>query len=165
MEPKLYATFVPTMGITSFFTSVEFYVIATVVAAAVLGFCVKPSGKGPVRQHLLPGFLRQGPGKQPGLDIRCREDGSVEILRTGLDGFTDASAASIAVNLSGFDVTITERLTPADCGEPRNEALFTLDFLAPEHYHIRYDNPDTNLFCAFTLHVRPGITTRKELNR
>lgn len=139
--------------------------IATVVAAAVLGLCVKPSGKGPVRQHLLPGHLRKGAEVSPGLDIRCREDGSVELLRTGLEGLTDASAASIAVNVSGFDVAITERLTPADCGEPRNEALFVLDFLAPEHYHIRYENPDTNLFCAFTLHVRPGIITRKELNR
>lgn len=139
--------------------------IATVVAAAVLGLCIKPSGKEPVRQHLLPGQLRKGAEVSPGLDIRCREDGSVELLRTGLEGLTDASAASIAVNVSGFDVAITERLTPADCGEPRNEALFVLDFLAPEHYHIRYENPDTNLFCAFTLHVRPGITTRKELNR
>lgn len=139
--------------------------IATAVAAAVLGLCIKPSGKGPVRQHLMPGQLRTGTEMSPGLDIRCREDGSVELLRTGLEGLTDASAASIAVNVSGFDVAITERLTPADCGEPRNEALFVLDILAPEHYHIRYENPDTNLFCAFTLHVRPGITTRKELNR
>lgn len=153
------------MGISEFFTSVEFYVIATVVAAAVLGLCVKPSSKGPARQHLLAGMLRKGERKEPGLEIRCREDGAVEMTRTGLEGFTDASAASIAVNVAGFDVTIKERLTPADCGEERNEAVFVLDFLAPEHYHIRYENEDTNLFCAFTLHVRPGIKSRKELSR
>lgn len=153
------------MGITGFFTSVEFYVIATVVAAAVLGLCVKPASKGPARQHLLGGILRKGAAKQPGLEILCREDGAVEIVRTGLDGLTDASAVSAAVNVTGFDIVIKERIMVADCGEDRNEAVFVLDFLAPEHYHIKYENEDTNLFCAFTLHVRPGIKSRKELSR
>lgn len=153
------------MGISEFFSSVEFYVIATVVAAAVLGLCVKPASKGPARQQLLAGILGKGERKDPGLEIRCREDGAVEMTRTGLEGLTDASAVSVAVNVAGFDVTIKERITGADCGEERNEAMFVLDFLAPEHYHIKYENEDTNLFCAFTLHVRPGIRSRKELNR
>ncbi|MDE7025208.1 MAG: hypothetical protein K2O88_04925 [Paramuribaculum sp.] len=151
------------MGISDFFTSVEFYVIATVVAAAVLGLCVKPQSKGPVRQHLLAGRLRNGEHKSPGLELMCREDGSVELLRTGVDDLTDAGAVSLAVSVSGFNITIKERVTLAECGEARNEALFVLDFLAPEYYHIRYESDDTSLFCAFTLHVRPGIKTRKEL--
>ena len=41
------------------------------------------------------------------------------------------------------------------------EAVFVLDFLAPEWYHIQYLNEHDGRFAAFTLHVRPGIHTTR----
>ena len=153
------------MSFSQFFTSVEFYVIATVLAAAIIALCIRPAAKGPAKQHLLGGHLLNGPEKEPGIELECRDDGSVVLTRTGLENMTDAGAVSIAVNIAGGNMVINERLTYEDCGEPRNEAEFVLDFLAPDYYHVRYESESVNLFAAFTLHVRPGIKMRRELSR
>lgn len=156
------------MSLSQFFTSVEFYVLATVVAAAVIGLCAKPTSRGPARTHLLPGILSDTsdiPADGPALDITCREDGSVIIHRTGLEDITDAGAVSLAITVIGFDISIEERQVIADCGAPRSQVSFALDFLAPEYYHVRYNSDNTGLFAAFTLHVKPGIKIHKQLTR
>lgn len=62
--------------------------------------------------------------------------------KDGIEDFdkTAASASSHPVNMS---------------------AVFVLDFFAPEWYHIQYINEHDGRFAAFTLHVRPGIHTRR----
>ncbi len=154
------------MDTAQFFTSTEFYVIATAAAAAVIGLCVKPVSRREAKTYLLAGTTEAGIAPEPpALHLRCRNDGAVEITRTGLDNITDAGAISLAITVTGFDISIEERLVIADCGEPRNQATFILDFLAPEYYHIQYRSENTGLFSAFTLHVRPGIEIHKTLSR
>lgn len=152
----------------AFYTSVEFYVIAAVAAAAVVGLCVKPSRKGEARQYLLPGTLMtDDDAREAEIRMEVTDDSKVVLTRGGLNGLIyPTGALSIVVNVAGFDVTVEERLTPgypADDSAAPDCARFELDFLANERYHIKYMSEVTGLMAAFPLNVRPGITTRKKL--
>ncbi|MDE5569016.1 MAG: hypothetical protein K2J12_11345 [Muribaculaceae bacterium] len=158
--------------VASVFQTVEFYVIVSVVAAAVIAVVSLPERKGEVKLHLIAGELLQqadfeaadGPGNGQ-LLIEVHAGNFVSIRRTGLDGVTMAGAVSLAVKVSGFDIVIEERVT-AGAASPfgmATGALFHLDFLAPEWYHIRYESERFSEHAAFTLHVREGIVMRKPL--
>lgn len=151
--------------------SIEFYVIAAVVAAAVVGLCVRPSSKGEVVTRLLAGILSAGDDDAsdatPSIELLVEHDGSVTLTRRGLYGMVHASGAmSLVVNVAGFDISVEERLTPgrpvADVPEPA-EAHFTLDFLGAERYHLRYYSEATGGLAVTPLHVRQGIHIVKPL--
>lgn len=156
--------------IAGIFNTVEFYVIVSVIAAAVIAFISLPDRKGEVRTHLLARQLINdvsvvsGPGNGS-LTFECHPGNIVTIRRDGLEGVTLSGAVSLVVKVSGFDITIEERVTPgvhSDAGYA-NSATFTLDFLAPEWYHIRYESEYFSEHASMTLHVREGIVARKPL--
>lgn len=154
----------------SIFQSVEFYVILTVVAAAVVALCARPSGRGPVQTHLASGWLTEGAVDKPSsLRIECLDNGDVVVTRQGLTGIYSTGAASLAITRTGNDLRIVERMTP---GTPLSvdgeapvqvrEASFHLNFLGRDWYHIKYE-AEGSRFAAFSLHVRPGISITREL--
>lgn len=143
--------------------------MASVAAAAVLGLCVKPSQKGEARKLLLAGELRPGDSDatDPAVGLRVESDGTVTLCRRGLSGSVHASGAvSLAVTVAGFDIIVEERIVQGhaveDVPEP-DEAVFSLDFLGPEHYHMRYYSEATGGMAAIPLHVRPGIQVSRKL--
>ena len=169
-----------------FLHSVEFYVVATVIAAAVIILCTRPSGTKPVQTRFARAILRPDTGAaaaDPSLEITVRDDGAVILVRHGLGQVRAGTAVALAVTIKGFDLTIKERVTarvPTSSASPEfsenpehpevpgssdpsenMEAVFVLDFLAPEWYHIQYLNEHDGRFAAFTLHVRPGIHTTR----
>lgn len=158
------------MILLSIFQSIEFYVISAVLAAAVVAASVKPSGKGPVRTYLYGGTLiddgEAAWADEPSIALEVSEDGRVVTLeRRGLAGVSfDDGAYSVAVNVSGFDVTIDERLTP---GSPQSTratgAEVRLDCLGLERYHILYRSEALGRNCAFTLSLRPAVRLEREL--
>lgn len=154
------------------FQTVEFYVIVSVIAAAVIALASLPEKKGEVKLHLLAGELHPSddgsPASGPGngrLTVEVHPGNFVSIRREGLSGVAMDGAVSLAVKVSGFDILIEERITPgpsspfgmADC------AVFHLDFLSPEWYHIRYESERFSEHAAFTLHVREGLRMHKPL--
>lgn len=152
------------MLILTIFQSVEFYVIAVVVAAAIVAFLGrKPSG-GPVRQYLLGGVLSledDGSETRPRIELVCADDGSVVLRRRGLRGVRLDGAVSVAIEVKGFDVAIRERVVAGR--EPWGEvdtASFVLDFMGREHYFISYASEPTaseaGMFVTLTLHNRAG---------
>lgn len=146
--------------------STEFYVIMVVIAAAVLSLCVRPSSRGQARSFFYPSSLLASFGGEPAVTLRCLDDGNVELLRTGLLGQVDsAGAVSLSVTLTGFDVTIMERITPTGsvAGEPVDAAMFVIDCLAPERYHLRYVAADGSV-CVMSLHNRPGIRVARRIS-
>ena len=158
----------PVPAYIPFFHSVEFYVIATVVAAAVLAVCLRPSRKGQAVLHTVAGFLCEGvPEAEPALHVECLESGNVLIRRTGLSGIYATGALSLAVNQIGFDLEIQERLPPGAGfdGLQISEAVFVLNFLGPDWYHISYTTDPSDRFAAFSLHVRPGLKTTVPLKQ
>lgn len=147
-------------------TEVEIYVLAAVGAAAVIAFCAKPSAKGAARQHLLAGTLCYAMCDEASdtvLDIECLDNGNVLLTRRGLRDLTDSDAVSLAVTIIGFDITIQERIIAGKPGDDINTALFTLDFLGFERYHLHYISEPTALSAAFTLSNRPGMRLSRKL--
>ena len=128
------------MILSSIFQTVEFYVITCVVAAAVVAMSAMPRRTREARHYRFDGDLMPGdPAQQPLLIFRVMRDGRVELRRTGLAGVGDEGAATIEVEVAGFDVTINERLRPGR-GEPVGEAVWVMDFFGQEYYHIRYNS-------------------------
>jgi len=148
------------------FDTVEFYVIAAFVAAAVVALLSRPKGLGPIKTLLLAGELSAGDGDTaPSIELTCRDDGTVELRRHGVEGINETGAVSLAVSIKGFDISIEERQAAGrDPLAPMiDTATFVIEDLGPERYHVRYNSESAGLVCALTLHVRPGIHTVKAL--
>lgn len=157
---------------TDFLSSVEFYVYATLVAAAIVAFLARPSARGEARQHLLAGDLSNATGRnwgeiatvQPAISLIVRDDGAVVLFRHGIDGVSTSGAVSLAITVIGFDITIEERIVPGnDIDEPIDTATFVLDFLAPDRYHLKYNSSATSRFATTTLLVRPDFNKQVNL--
>lgn len=156
-----------------FLHSVEFYVILLVVAALAVGLLAIPHSTGPVETDFATGDLDFNPSPadlNPSLEIDCRPDGTVRIIRTGLpEGMTSAATAALAITRKGFDLTIEERLTPgssaylASESRPVNCAIYYLTGLAHERYHIRFNSESTSSFAAFSLNNLPNLRTSRPL--
>lgn len=169
----------------AFLHSVEFYVIATVVAAGIVAFCLRPSGKGAAIVRTVTGWICEGDTDRdsettgsrhyndatddgPQLQIECLRNGNVMIKRTDVRGVGDTGALTLQVIQSGFDLRVTEQLQPGRSSAdtpPVQDAVFVLNFLAPEYYHIHWTTDIGDRFAAFTLHVRPGIKTSQPLKQ
>lgn len=156
-----------------FFQSVEFYVLATLVAALIVGFIAKPSNRGEARQHLLAGELSNESNRswsdaatiEPSISVKVREDGAVVLTRHGLEGVSTSGAVSLAVTIIGFDVSIEERIVPGNnLDDVVDTATFVLDFFAPDRYHIKYNSSSISSFVATTLLVRSGYEKHLKLS-
>lgn len=203
-----------------FFRTVEFYVVATVMAAAVIILSTRPSGSKPVQTRFARATFEpdsEPSDAEPSLEVSVRDDGMVVFTRHGLGRIREGTVVALAITVKGFDVTLKERITAAsshaermyarlesqdadasasdassmcckstalDAPEHKDgiedfdktaasasshpvnmSAVFVLDFFAPEWYHIQYINEHDGRFAAFTLHVRPGIHTRRSFKQ
>ncbi len=105
----------------------------------------------------------EGRDMKPSIDVCVDENRRVHIVRRGLPNITDKGAASLAINVIGFDIVIEERLTHGNGWPTVDTAEFVLDFFAPERYHVRYNSEDAGVFTAFTLPVKEGIKIHRDL--
>ena len=150
-----------------FFTTVEFYVILAVVAAAILIFAGRPESAGPVKEILQSCELEDGDGEdEPTIRIRCLQNGRIEIVRTGVDGICEGGAVSLAIKVKGLNMSIEERLTQGR-GALRLgiKASCMLPFLKLDRYHVVYNSASTGLFAAFTFPARIGADMRRPLRQ
>lgn len=151
---------------SSFLGSIEFYVIAAFVAAAVIAAASRPSRKSAARTFFYAGEPVDDPGAPHPAEIECEVDdrGNMHITRRGLEGVSEDGALSLAVEIIGLDVTIKERLTPGRNGfSPVTAMRATIDCLASERYHFQYLSETTKTGTAFYLTVKPGNSVVREL--
>ena len=151
----------------SIFTTTEFYVTVLVIAASVIAFAAMPAHRGEVREYLLGGKLTPATDTDSSqlITVECQESGTVILTRKGLDPSLSPAAVSLAISVTGFDVTINERIVEGiDSGTPV-EAVFCLDFMGNDRYHIRYVSESSSRSCTLILHNRPGIKASKYLSR
>lgn len=152
------------MILTGIFNSIEFYVVATVIAAAVVALCVRPSSKGEALTYFVPGQLSlEGGEEEPTIDIDVRDDGVVVVTRRGFEGLSADSRVTLAITQIQFDLSIEERIADIPCFERADTARFHLDSLGREHYHLTYRAEHSGLFCSATFPVRSGIHVRRVL--
>lgn len=148
------------------FGSIEFYVVAVFVAAAVIGLAAMPRQKGEARTFLYAGEI--APASMPaeaGIEAVVDDRGRLEIYRYGLEGVGMAGAYSLAVKIIGFDVTIEERLTAGPrTAETAGMGYACIDCLGPERYHIQYRSEATGRNAAFSLNIRPGNKVLRPLS-
>lgn len=98
------------------------------------------------------------------LTLTCMDDGSVLLVRHGVEGVSMTGAVSLAATCDGVNVTFEERLVGGSTWDPPAlSATFRIDFLRPGRYHVRYNSERTGLFAAFSFHVRPGIVSTPRL--
>lgn len=144
--------------ILSIFQTVEFYVIAAFIAAAVIGLAAMPTQRGPVREVLAAGDLDfDAAPSDAGVVFMVGDKGELIIRRFGLEGVNTGGAYSLAVTISGFDVTIKERLTPGGSLPPyATAATVVLNCFGAERYHFQYISEATGRSAAFQLNIRPG---------
>lgn len=148
----------------SWFNTVEFYVISGTLAAAAVALAALPRRRRENVLHMLPGKLEMEVAPMT-LELWVDENRVVHLKRTGFDTMGSDSAVSLAVNVAGFDITIDERIVVKSTGDTAvNTALFNLDFLGRERYHICYRGADTGVFTAFTLPVHEGVKIRRDLS-
>lgn len=151
----------------TFTSSVEFYIILTIVAAAVAALMLRPPSEAPVEEYLLPGDLSESPGcPQPSIRLECLADNTAILTRCGAPGALPDGAVSIAVTVKGADVTIEERIV-ASKGAAQSccDAAFLLKFLRPgRRYHVKYNSNATGTYAVFRLHVAAGLKIARELH-
>ena len=143
----------------TFLHSIEFYVICIVVAAAVVALFLRPASQGESVQHLLASRLSAEGDETPSIELIVNDDLTVTLVRHGLNGVCSDGAVSLVVNVAGTDISIDERITSGHYHlEPMRSAVFSLDFLRPALYHLRYiSESEGSLFAATPLRIRPGI--------
>lgn len=141
------------------FDSVEFYVVAVFVAAAIVGVAAQPRRRGEVRTFLYGGELLGSDGpSEAGIIARVDDRGALEIFRYGFEGMSATGYYSVAVKVCGFDVTIEERVGAGrEAGSPAPRTGYVrIDCLGSERYHIQYKSEATGTCAAFSLNMRPG---------
>lgn len=149
-----------------FFSTVEFYVIITIVAAAIIAISCRPISKGPAYEKLLGSNLEESDDYIPSIRLQCLADGKIILTRFGIDSLNSDGAASIAIKKIGTDVLIEERLvTGKGVHIPCLKATFIIDFMPFGKYHLRYNSNSTGLFCAFPFTVKPDMIVTKHLKR
>lgn len=137
-----------------FFHTTEFYVILFVAAASVVALMVKPKNHMEATEYLIAGDL-EADEDDARVDIDCRDDGTVILSRSGIEGVGQSGAVSVKVEVKGYDVTVYERLTLSTDTETVT-ARFVLDFLAHERYYIRYESEATSTSASFSFQNEPG---------
>lgn len=124
----------------------------------VIGLLVKPGQRGQAETSFVTGTLDREADTTPRIEIRCLDNGDVELRRCGLHGLTKSATVALAVTKIGFDLSIEERVTPGDPADnPVERATFIIKGLAPERYHLKYNSSAYSTFLATTLPNRPGI--------
>ena len=151
-----------------FLHSVEFYVLMTVAAAAVVALCVRPSRREAAITRTVAAWIVDGDDADadaPQLLAECTRNGSVLLKRTGIVGVGETGHVVITITQMGFDLEIAESIRPGRCaGNARVfTAVFVLNFLGAERYHIHYVADPSTRFAAFSLHNIPGLKTSAAL--
>lgn len=90
----------------------------------------------------------------------------MEFERIGVDSLTSSGAVSLAVEFKGKDVEVKERVTAGYRDDPAAiGARFVVDMTGHEWRHVKWIDEDSGLWCAFSLHVREGISFEVALKR
>ncbi|MDE6574244.1 MAG: hypothetical protein K2L84_02820 [Muribaculaceae bacterium] len=148
----------------SFFTSIEFFVIMAFIAAAVVALAAMPSKRGAARMFYYGGELDSSAAPSvPGVVALVDEQGQLLLYRFGLDGVSMDGAYSLAVTITGFDVTIDERLTAGQGDTAATSAVVRCDCFGRERYHFHFRSEATGRSAAFTLNIRPGNRIERRL--
>lgn len=151
---------------TAFFHTTEFFVIATVVAALIVGFMAIPTKRGEARQFFVEASVMatDDGDDTPSIEFICRDDRSVTLIRRGLQGVRTLGMVNLAITIIGFDITINERLVEGSTWDGMADtAMATLDMMGAERYHVVYKSESISRMATLTINNHPGFQASRPL--
>ena len=151
-------------------TATYTYILLLFVAAAFIAYIGRPRNREEAVKRLYPGellpFDSETESVEPILKVRCGDNGKVVFERLGVPHLTTSGAVSLAVTFIGKNVEVLERVTAGYSSDPEMAgASFIIDMTGREWRHVKWMDEDSGLWCAFTLHLRPGISFTVPLKR
>lgn len=133
------------------FTSVEFYIIAFVVAISIVGFMLHPSSKDSAITYYFKAELLPSQSVEQSLYVEALEDGNLKIIHRGVHSEDDCVNA-IALSIIGSDLRIIEKQTPvATMDSPLYDVVYVIDKLRASRYHLYFDSQTTNSYATTSL--------------
>ena len=144
--------------------SVEFYVIAFVVAMALVTLLVGQRSRGEATTNIDTFDLIPSMADEAGLLAISSEDTDrVAITRTGLPIFEGDTVVLVSTVIDDKWHIEEKRATKGRGAHVAMDGAVEVSFLRPGRYHVRYDSEVTGQWCTFTHTHRPGNTTRAQL--
>ncbi|MBR1881885.1 MAG: hypothetical protein IJ808_02545 [Muribaculaceae bacterium] len=144
--------------------SVEFYVIAFVVAMALLTLLMGQRERGPATTQIDALTLLPARSEQSGrLAMSSADLEHVTISRSGIPLFEGDTVNLISTIVDGKWHIVEKRGVAGHGAATSMDGLLEVAWLKPGRYHVRYDSEITGQWCTFAYTHRPGNSTQQEL--
>lgn len=144
--------------------SVEFYVIAFVVAMALVTLLIGQRTHGPATTNIDTLDLTPSLADEAGLlTITSSDTDHVTIARTGLPIFEGDTIILVSTVIDDKWHIQEKRATKGRGAHVAMDGSAQLTFLKPGRYHVRYDSEVTGQWVTFTHTHRPDSTTNAHL--
>ena len=165
LNKKFFTLLMILLGI---FSSVEFCTIAIVVAAAIIGFLIKPKEQSPAFTYI---FSADIDSANPTNSESCNfvkiislADGTMLMRRHNVM-LPDGASCHITADIVGDKLRITEKHSffSAPLAESPHDISVKIDCLKTKRYHLRYDIPDAGLWGVAQITNLDGFSTTMAL--
>ena len=144
--------------------SVEFYVIAFVVAMALVTLLIGQRSRGEATTNIDQMDLTPSLTEVAGQLAICSEDiDRVTIARTGLPLYEGDTVILVSTIIDDKWHIEEKRATKGRGPNVEMDGAATINFLRPGRYHVRYDSEITGQWCTFKHSHRPGKVSKVEL--
>lgn len=149
--------------LTSIFTSVELCTITIVVAATIIGFLIKPKDQSPAFSYIFSADITPSDPTDDKddrtIEIQALPDGSLLICRHNVM-LPDGASSHITADIINDKLHITEKhsIFSAPISETPHDMVFKIDCLKAKCYHLRYEIPDSGLWCIAQIKNRDNYT-------
>lgn len=144
--------------------SIEFYVIAFVVAIALVTLLVGQRDHGEATTNIDTLDLSPSLGGEAGLlTITSEDTDKVTIRRTGLPVFEGDAVILVSTVIDDKWHIEEKRATKGRGPNAEMDGTVTVSFLKPDRYHVRYDSEITGQWCTFTHTHRPDKVSTAHL--
>lgn len=139
------------MIILSILTSVEFCTILIVLAAAIIGFIIKPKEKSAALTYIFSANIDPADASSDTspdiVEIESLPDGTM-IMRRHNVMLPDGASCHITADIIGDKLRITEKHTmfSTPIAESPHDVSVRIDCLKAKRYHLRYEIHDSGLW-------------------
>jgi len=147
--------------------SIEFYVLALVVAVALVGLFFGERQTQPAASRIITmDVMQRLADEYPAGEIRLTmsDIGVLTIFHAGVD-IAPGQLLNVVVTMAGSKVKVVEKLTGSATGPAEAADVCCTVHLqrGVDRYHVRYESPMTGQWCLMTIDQEQGSQSRGTL--